>query len=71
MPRSTSIDHIGFTNMKRVTYSIIVKYNEIKSDKAGEKCKKNVYANPTDPSIYFFIALPLSLKVNLRYTCIS
>ena len=58
MARSISIDHLGFTNMKRGTDSIIVKYDETKSDKAGERCKnKNVYAKPTDPSICFFIAL--------------
>ena len=58
MARSISIDHIGFTNRKRGTDYIIVKYNETKSDKTGERCtNKNVYANPTDPSIYFFTAL--------------
>lgn len=58
MARSISIDHIGFTNMKRGTDSIIVKYDETKSDKTGERCtNKNVYANPTDPSICFFTAL--------------
>ena len=55
MARSISIDHLGFTNMKRGTDSIIVKYNETKSDKAGEKCtNKIVYSNPTDPSICYF-----------------
>ena len=54
MARSVLIDHIGFTNMKRGTESIIVKYNETKSDKTGKRCtNKNVYANPTDPSICF------------------
>ena len=54
MARSISIDHIGFTNMKRGTDSIIVKYDETKSDKTGERCtNKNVYANPADPSICF------------------
>ena len=54
MVRSISIDHIGFTNMKRGTDSIIVKYNESKSDKADERrTNKNVYANPTDASICF------------------
>ena len=43
---------MGFTNMERGTDSIIVKYNETKSEKSGEKCSnKNIYANPTDPSI--------------------
>ena len=43
MARSKSIDHIGFTNMKRRTDSIVVKYNESKSDKAGERCtNKNI-----------------------------
>ena len=58
MARSISIDHIGFTNMKRGTDSIIVKYDETKSDKTGERCtNKNVYANPTDPSICFFFSI--------------
>ena len=58
MARSISIDHIGFANMKRGTDSIIVKYDESKSDKAGEKfTNKNIYANPIDPSICFFTAL--------------
>ena len=43
MARSISIDHIGFTNMKGGTDSIIVKYNETKSDKAGEKCTNKMF----------------------------
>ena len=43
MARSIAIDHIGFANMKRGTDSIIVKDDESKSNKAGEKCtNKNV-----------------------------
>ena len=58
MARSISIDHIGFTNIKRGTDSILVNYNEAKSDKAGERCtNKNVYANPMNPSICFYTAL--------------
>ena len=54
MARLISIDHIDFTNMKRGTDSIIMKYDESKSDKIGEKCtNKNVDTNLTDPSIYF------------------
>ena len=53
-----SIDHIGFANMKIGTDSIIVKHNESKSDKTGERCtNKNVYANLSDLSINFFAAL--------------
>ena len=60
MARSISIDHIGFVNMKRGTDSIIVKYDEKKSNKAGEKwTNKNIYANPTDPSICFLTALDI------------
>ena len=56
--RSISIDHKGFTNMKRGTDSIIVKCNQTKSDKTDERyTNKNVFANPTDPSINFFTAL--------------
>ena len=58
MARSISIDHLGFPNLKRGSDSIIVKYNESKNDKAGEKCSnKNINANPTDPSMCFFTAL--------------
>ena len=40
----TFIDHIGFINMKRGKLAIIVKYDESKSDKAGENCtNKNIY----------------------------
>ena len=38
MARLISIDHIGCTNMKRGTDSIIVKDNETKSDETGETC---------------------------------
>ena len=58
MARSISIDHIGFRSMKSGTDSIIVKYNETKSDKTGEKCtNENAYPNLTDFSICFFTAL--------------
>ena len=49
---------IEFTNMKIGTDSIIVKYDESKCNKVGEKCtNNNIYANPIDPSIYFFTPL--------------
>ena len=58
MARSISIDHIGFANMRRGTDSIVVKYDEPKSAKAGEKCtNKNIYTNPMGPHICFVPAL--------------
>ena len=47
MTKSIFIDHIGPANMKRGIDSIIVKYDESKSDKAGKKfVNKNINANP-------------------------
>ena len=58
MARSISIDNIGFSNMKRGSDTIIIKYDESKSNKVGEKCtNKNTFANNVDPSIYFFTGL--------------
>ena len=60
MARSINIDCIGFSNFKRGTDSIIVKYDETKADKAGENChNKNLYANPSDPTVCLFVAFGL------------
>ena len=60
MARSINIDCIGFSNLKRGTDSIMVKYDDTKSDKAGENCtNKNLYANPHDPVVSVFLALGL------------
>ena len=60
MAKFISIDHLGISNLKRGSDSMIVKYDESKSNKAGEKfSNKNKYANPTDPSICFFTALEI------------
>ena len=49
MARSINIDCIGWHNMRRGEDSIVVKYDDTKSDKAGEKCSnKNLYSNPND-----------------------
>lgn len=49
MARSASIDCLAFHNFRLGTDSIIIKYDDSKADKAGEKLsEKNVYANPLD-----------------------
>ena len=58
MARSISIDALGFHNLSRGVDSIRVKYDDSKSDKAGEKCtQKNCYGNPFDGNICFFLAM--------------
>ena len=60
MARSIDIDCIGFSNFKRGTDSIIVKYDKTKVDKTGENCNnKNLYANPSDPTVCLFLAFGL------------
>lgn len=60
MARSINIDCIGFSNLKRGSDSIIVKYDETKSDKTGETCSnKHIYGNPADPVVCVFLALGL------------
>ena len=53
MARSTNIDCIGWHNMRRGEDSIVVKYDDTKSDKDSEKFSdKNLYSNPTDMYVY-------------------
>ena len=60
MARSINIDCIGFSNFKRRTDSIIVKYDDTKADKTGENCNnKNLYANPSDPTVCLFLSFGL------------
>ena len=56
MTRSISIDCIGFSNLKRGTDSIVVKYDDTKADTAGENChNKNFNVNPQDPVVCVFL----------------
>jgi hypothetical protein len=49
MARSSSIDNLGFHNLKIGNDSIRLKYDDSKADKAGERLsEKNIYANPKD-----------------------
>jgi hypothetical protein len=58
MARSINIDCIGWHNMRRGEDSIVVKYDDTKSDKAGEKCSnKNLYSNPNDMYVCWYMAL--------------
>ena len=60
MARSINLDCIAFSNLKRGSDSIIVKYDETKSDKTGENCSnKHIYGNPADPVVCVFLALGL------------
>jgi len=57
MARSASIDCLCFHNFSLGQDSIIVKYDETKADKAGEKLsEKNVYANPMDWTMCSWLA---------------
>ena len=58
MARSINIDCVGFSNMRRGTDSLVIKYDDTKADKAGENChNKNLYANPKDPVVCVFLAI--------------
>jgi len=60
MARSISIDDLGFRNFHKNCDSIVCKYDQIKKNRAGEKCTdKNLYANPENPNICLFLALGL------------
>lgn len=49
MARSVSIDCLGLHNLRLGIDSIIIKYDDSKADKAGERLsEKNIYANPQD-----------------------
>jgi hypothetical protein len=58
MARSASIDCLAFHNFGVGHDSIIIKYDDSKADKAGEKLsEKNVYANPIDWTMCTWLAL--------------
>ena len=57
MERSINIECIKFSNFKRGTDSIIVNYDDTKAEKTGENCNnKNVYANPSHPTVCLFLS---------------
>jgi hypothetical protein len=51
MARSASIDPLGFHNFSKGVDSIVFKYDDSKTDNAGEKVSpnKNIFANPLNP----------------------
>ena len=60
MARSISIDDLSFRNFHKNCNSIVCKYDQIKKDKAREKCTdKNLYANPENLNICLFLVLGL------------
>ena len=57
MARSASIDCLCFHNFSLGQDSIIIKYDESKADKAGEKLsEKNLYANPLEWTMCSWLA---------------
>jgi hypothetical protein len=58
MGRSSSVDRLGLHNLKLGTDSLIVTYDDSKTDNTGERVHpKNIYANPYNPFISPFLAL--------------
>jgi hypothetical protein len=58
MARSASVDCLAFHNFSVGTDSIVIKYDETKADKTGEKLsEKNVYANPLEWTMCTWLAL--------------
>ena len=58
MARSISVDCLGWHNMRKGEDSIVIKYDDTKSDKGGEKCSnKNIYSNPNDWYVCWYTAL--------------
>lgn len=58
MARSSSIDALGLHNFSLGIDSIVIKYDDSKADKAGEKLsEKNLYANPLDWTMCSWTAL--------------
>ena len=58
MTRSINIDYVGFSNLKRGTDSLVIKYDDTKADKTGENChNKKLYTNPKDPIGCVFLAI--------------
>ena len=58
MARSINVDTLTIQNFSMGTDSMIVQYDDTKTDKKGEKTTpKNIYANPFDFKICPFVAL--------------
>jgi len=58
MARSASIDCLAFHNFSVGLDSIIIKYDDSKADKTGEKLsEKNVYSNPLDWTMCTWLAI--------------
>lgn len=58
MARSASIDCLGLHNIRLGPDSIIIKYDESKADKAGERLsEKNIFANPKEWKMCTWLSL--------------
>ena len=65
MARASNIDPLGFHNITLGPDTIIIKYDESKKDKAGEKLsEKNVYANPGNWKECFWTSLGIHIALN-------
>ena len=65
MARSASIDSLGFHNFSLGLDSLVVKYDDSKADKAGEKLsEKNLYANPLDWTMCTWLGLGVFCCIN-------
>ena len=70
MARSQNIDDMTFGMFSMGIDSIILQYNQTKTNKKGEKCSpKNCYANPFDVVICLFTALAIYFcQLNMTWT---
>ena len=65
MARSASIDCLAFHNFSVGLDSLVIKYDDSKADKTGEKLsEKNVYANPLDWTMCSWLAIGIYCFLN-------
>ena len=64
MARSANIDPLKLHNFKLGTNSIVIKYDESKSDKQAQQlAQKNVYAHPFDFRLCYFTGLGIHIAL--------
>ena len=65
MARSVNIDNMTFSQMSLGKDSMIIKYDDSKTDQTGEKTSpKNCYPNPFDVRVCLFTALGCYLAIS-------
>ena len=66
MGRTVNVDPLGFHNLRKSQHdSVVIKYDDNKADKKGEKVTpKNIYSNPAKPFVSFNLALGCYLCLN-------